>query len=140
MVYHKTNDGRGDEKPKNVFRNDGSFLEMFKKLQETGAVSQEGSSSTTESGGNVNQSQSTETKDKVIQSESKPSVSRFSGMVGKRRGGRVLPTGKVKKVKIEGQVEEEVSPKDAWSLYLAEVKKYKQTTCEEEDKRRPLVK
>lgn len=142
MVYHRSSDGRGDEKPKNVFRNDGSFLEMFKKLQESGAGSQQASSSTTAStdtDGNVNQS--SESKDKsTTPSESKPGSSRISGMVGKRRGGRVLPTGKVKKARVEGQVEEEPAPKDAWSLYLAEVKKYKQSTCEEEGKTRPLVK
>lgn len=59
---------------------------------------------------------------------------------GKRRGGKVLPTGKVKKLKVEPKEEKIEEPKDAWSQYLAEVKKYKETTCEEEGKTRPLVK
>jgi len=29
---------------------------------------------------------------------------------------------------------------DAWSQYMNEVKKYREQSCEEEDKRRPLVK
>lgn len=61
-----------------------------------------------------------------------------AGIVGKRRGGRVLPTGMVKKQKREE--EEEETPKDAWSLYMAEVRKYKEASCEEEGKTRPLVK
>lgn len=64
-------------------------------------------------------------------------------MVGKRRGGRALPTGLVKKAKKgggTGEEEETESPKDAWSQYMAEVKRYKETSCEEEGKTRPLVK
>ena len=64
----------------------------------------------------------------------------LSGIVGKRRGGRVLKTGLVKKVKKEGENEEEKNPKDAWSMYMAEVKKYREASCEEEGKTRPLVK
>ncbi|KAF4519819.1 hypothetical protein B566_EDAN006833 [Ephemera danica] len=64
-------------------------------------------------------------------------------MVGKRRGGRALPTGLVKKAKkgaTVGEDEEVEAPKDAWSQYMAEVKRYKETSCEEEGKTRPLVK
>lgn len=64
----------------------------------------------------------------------------LSGIVGKRRGGRVLKTGLVKKVKKESETEEEKHPKDAWSMYMAEVKKYREASCEEEGKTRPLVK
>lgn len=58
-------------------------------------------------------------------------------MVGKRRGGRILKTGMVAKPKAEQTVEQ---PKDAWSLYMAEVKKYREVCCQEEDNTRPLVK
>lgn len=58
-------------------------------------------------------------------------------MVGKRRGGRILKTGMVAKAKTEQTVDQ---PKDAWSLYMAEVKKYREVCCQEEDNTRPLVK
>lgn len=58
-------------------------------------------------------------------------------MVGKRRGGRILKTGLVAKPKVEQTPEQ---PKDAWSLYMAEVKKYREVCCQEEDNTRPLVK
>lgn len=61
-------------------------------------------------------------------------------IVGKRRGGRVLKTGMVKKVKKVEDGEEDKAPKDAWSMYMAEVKKYREASCEEEGKTRPLVK
>lgn len=93
-------------------RNDGSFLEMFKKMQEITK------------------------KEEVSKQEIKKPILPF---IGKRRGGRVLKTGLVKKAKaIDEQPAE--SPKDAWSLYMQEVKKYRETSCEEERKTRPLVK
>ncbi|XP_063382678.1 serine/arginine repetitive matrix protein 1 [Cydia fagiglandana] len=94
-------------------KNDGSFLEMFKKMQE-------------------------ETK-KI--EEKKPEIKKpVLPFIGKRRGGRVLKTGLVKKAKaIEEQLADN-APKDAWSLYMQEVKKYRETSCEEERKTRPLVK
>ena len=73
--------------------------------------------------------------------EPKPKV--VLPMVGKRRGGRALPTGMVKKARKgpDGTGDEEAeAPKDAWSQYMAEVKRYKETSCEEEGKTRPLVK
>uniref|UniRef100_A0A6M2CTB7 Uncharacterized protein n=1 Tax=Rhipicephalus microplus TaxID=6941 RepID=A0A6M2CTB7_RHIMP len=57
--------------------------------------------------------------------------------VGKRRGGKVLKTGVVHKPKVE---DEEELPKDAWSRYLAEVRKYRERSCDDEEKTRPLVK
>ncbi|XP_052862494.1 RNA-binding protein 25 [Anopheles cruzii] len=58
---------------------------------------------------------------------------------GRRRGGKILKTGMVKKVR---PVEETASdaPNDAWSLYLQEVKKYKSASCDADSKTRPLVK
>jgi hypothetical protein len=61
-------------------------------------------------------------------------------MVGKRRGGRVLKTGMVEKVKKVSDKDDPSKPKDAWSVYLAEVRRYKEASCEEEGKTRPLVK
>ncbi|KAK7870395.1 hypothetical protein R5R35_000557 [Gryllus longicercus] len=122
------------EKVRNVFQNDGSFLEMFKKMQEANKppVSQEE--------GETTEAPSTASKDQPAAPESTASVPKRPplSIVGKRRGGRVLPTGMVKKQKREEEVEE--TPKDAWSLYIAEVRKYKEASCEEEGKTRPLVK
>jgi len=71
--------------------------------------------------------------------ESSKDVVKKAPLVGKRRGGRVLPTGVVKKKRADEEGSEE-KPKDAWSLYMAEVKRYKETSCEEDGKTRPLVK
>jgi hypothetical protein len=115
----------------NVFKNDGSFLELFKKMQEEEAAKK-----------------LLDTKTPTDLSSSKPvpiaeeAPKPPAAMVGKRRGGRVLKTGQVKKPKTEeaGPSCTDVTPKDAWSAYMAEVKKYQSTTCEEEGKNRPLVK
>lgn len=96
-------------------KNDGSFLEMFKKMQEA-------------------------TK-KVEAEEKKPEIKKPAlPFIGKRRGGRVLKTGLVKKAKAIDEQTVDNAPKDAWSLYMQEVKKYRETSCEEERKTRPLVK
>lgn len=96
-------------------KNDGSFLEMFKKMQE-------------------------ETK-KAEVVEKKPEIKKpVLPFIGKRRGGRVLKTGLVKKAKAIDEQTVDNTPKDAWSLYMQEVKKYRETSCEEERKTRPLVK
>lgn len=100
----------------NAFKNDGSFMEMFKKMQE--------------------QMQPAVQKPTTSVLEEK-SVVPPPLMVGKRRGGRILKTGMVAKPKAEQAVEQ---PKDAWSLYMAEVKKYREVCCQEEDNTRPLVK
>lgn len=99
----------------NAFKNDGSFMEMFKKMQEQMQPAQKPMTSVLE-------------EKTVIP----PPL-----MVGKRRGGRILKTGMVAKPKTEQTVEQ---PKDAWSLYMAEVKKYREVCCQEEDNTRPLVK
>lgn len=155
MVYHRSTDrgARSRPKPANAFANDGSFMEMFKKLQEQQAGQPAGSSAS-DGNQNLNDDSSsltnpkegtsgTDTKDSLSSSDSKVASGSkpfCKPLVGKRRGGRFLATGKVKKLKAEGQEEDVTPPKDAWSLYLAEVKKYKQSTCEEEGKTRPLVK
>lgn len=95
-------------------KNDGSFLEMFKKMQEA---------------------------TKKIEEEKKPVIKKpILPFIGKRRGGRVLKTGLVKKAKAIDEQTIDNTPKDAWSLYMQEVKKYRETSCEEERKTRPLVK
>jgi len=112
----------------NVFKNDGSFLELFRKMQEEEAAKklQEGVK---------NPEEEPNVSAPLLEEAPKPPPT----LVGKRRGGRVLPTGQVKKQKSEAEAAQS-SNKDAWSAYMAEVKKYQSTTCEEEGKNRPLVK
>ncbi|TRY95711.1 hypothetical protein DNTS_022114 [Danionella cerebrum] len=61
--------------------------------------------------------------------------------VGKRRGGArlALKTGVVAK-KQKQESEAETGKGDAWTKYMAEVKKYKAHQCGDDDKTRPLVK
>ncbi|RZF35998.1 hypothetical protein LSTR_LSTR005814 [Laodelphax striatellus] len=126
----------------NVFRNDGSFLEMFKRMQEASSSASTATEATATPKTSVSAAATDSKSVPVPDSEGKKSgsVTAKLPMIGKRRGGRVLPTGQVKKVKQEKPEVEEGKPKDAWSQYLAEVKKYRETTCEEEGKTRPLVK
>ncbi|XP_060760393.1 telomerase RNA component interacting RNase-like [Neoarius graeffei] len=107
----------------NAFANDGSFMELFKKKMEEERRRKE-----LEEAGN---GQATEDKKPV-------SVASF---VGKRRGGAklALKTGVVAK-KQKPDSEAETGKGDAWSKYMAEVKKYKAHQCGDDDKTRPLVK
>ncbi|GFR18893.1 hypothetical protein TNCT_658311 [Trichonephila clavata] len=106
----------------NTFANDGSFLELFKKKMEEEAKGE--TSGTSDGEGNKNDD------DKLKKLES--SV--------KRRGNKILKTGMVKKQKTEDPDEEPPPQSDAWTRYMAEVKKYRQQACDEDGKTRPLVK
>ena len=158
MVYHRSegsgsrldmtaNSSPSSSQPaaRNVFRNDGSFLEMFKKMQggtaETAnALGPESSTSKSQSQGPVASSAPENRTARGSDGSSSGSVTKKpQPVVGKRRGGRVLPTGMVKKKKTDDDDDED-KPKDAWSLYMAEVRRYKETSCEEDGKTRPLVK
>lgn len=108
----------------NAFKNDGSFMEMFKKMQ--GAQSQNPAAATS--------STQSISQGHILQEKT---VAPPPLMVGKRRGGRILKTGMVAKPKTEVTADQ---PKDAWSIYMAEVKKYREVCCQEEDNTRPLVK
>lgn len=57
---------------------------------------------------------------------------------GKRRGGKVLKTGMVQKNKTMSQ--EESDAQDAWTMYMKEVKRYKEACCDDDSKTRLLVK
>ncbi|XP_075715218.1 telomerase RNA component interacting RNase [Rhinoderma darwinii] len=108
----------------NLFANDGSFMELFKKKMEA---------STTEN--------KEETK---VPEETKPEPDKRKpvSFVGKRRGGAklALKTGIVAK-KPKTEEEEILTHKGgAWAQYMAEVKKYKAHQCSDDDKTRPLVK
>lgn len=114
MKIEDVDDEESDTESVSVpFKNDGSFLEMFKKMQEEKAKEEAPEVSTPK----------------------KPVLPTF----GKRRGGKVLKTGLVAKVK---NVEEEQGTvaQDAWSVYMKEVRKYKEVHCDDDSKTRPLVK
>ncbi|XP_073421499.1 telomerase RNA component interacting RNase [Dendrobates tinctorius] len=104
----------------NLFANDGSFLELFKKKMEASGSQEEG---------------------REPEERKKPDKRTPTSFVGKRRGGAklALKTGMVtKKPKME---EEILTHKGgAWAQYMAEVKKYKAHQCSDDDKTRPLVK
>ncbi|XP_043322749.1 telomerase RNA component interacting RNase isoform X1 [Cervus elaphus] len=122
----------------NLFANDGSFLELFKRKMEE------------------EQRQRQEEPPPGPQRPDQPATAAAAGpgdpkrkggpgptlsFVGKRRGGNklALKTGIVaKKQKTEDEVL--TSKGDAWAKYMAEVKKYKAHQCGDDDKTRPLVK
>lgn len=98
----------------NNFKNDGSFLELYKKMQEE------------------------QNKTEAAKAEASASEIKIP-TYGKRRGGRVLKTGVVVKSKV-GDDSEGGEPQDPWSIYLKEVKRYKEACCDDDSKTRPLVK
>ncbi|KAJ8251679.1 hypothetical protein GJAV_G00223950 [Gymnothorax javanicus] len=112
----------------NIFANDGSFMEMFKKKMEEERAKRE-----------MEEAQSS-AKEAGQSGEDKKTFS-VTSFVGKRRGGAklALKTGMVaKKQKVDPEVE--AGKGDAWTKYMAEVKKYKAHQCGDDDKTRPLVK
>ncbi|XP_047428877.1 telomerase RNA component interacting RNase [Mugil cephalus] len=113
----------------NVFANDGSFMEMFKKKMEEEKRKKELLQQT---GGGA---RATEQGQSSVEKKAPPVTS----FVGKRRGGVFLKTGIVAK-KQKQDSEAEPGKSDAWSKYMAEVKKYKAHQCGDDDKTRPLVK
>ncbi|XP_008853708.1 telomerase RNA component interacting RNase isoform X1 [Nannospalax galili] len=121
----------------NLFANDGSFLELFKrKMEEEQRQRQE------------EPPPGPQRPDQPASAAAGPGGPKRKGgpgptlsFVGKRRGGNklALKTGIVaKKQKTEDEVL--TSKGDAWAKYMAEVKKYKAHQCGDDDKTRPLVK
>lgn len=121
----------------NLFANDGSFLELFKrKMEEEQRQRQE------------EPPPGPQRPDQPASAAAGPGNQKRKGgpgptfsFVGKRRGGNklALKTGIVaKKQKTEDEVL--TSKGDAWAKYMAEVKKYKAHQCGDDDKTRPLVK
>lgn len=109
-----------DDEPatkENAFKNDGSFLEMFKKMQEEQQKAAEAA------------------KEQASSSESAAMIP----PIAKRRGGRILKTGLVEKAKVIDEFMQG-DGLDAWSVYMKEVKRYKEACCDDDSKTRPLVK
>lgn len=107
-----------------IFANDGSFLEMFKSMQ------------------NIIKSKPIQV---TLQPQIMPAVPTTSAVPRqpvptiKRRGGKILKTGIVQK---QRNIEEtdDAQPTDSWNAYLKEVKRYKNVTCGDDNITRPLVK
>ncbi|KAK9978556.1 hypothetical protein ABG768_020302 [Culter alburnus] len=121
----------GAPKAANAFANDGSFMEMFKKKMEE----EERRKRETE------EQEKTKSPAPAGQAAQDKKPCSVSSIVGKRRGGArlALKTGMVaKKQKLDSEVE--AGKGDAWTKYMAEVKKYKAHQCGDDDKTRPLVK
>ncbi|XP_017134620.1 uncharacterized protein LOC108150824 [Drosophila miranda] len=108
------------------FANDGSFLDIFKKMQEEqNTVARE----SIRAGGEVAPYIVTA----AVDAPAPPPL-----CVGRRRGGRILKTGRVPK--LQDRAKKKVDPKDFWSVYLAEVEKYNTTCCEKAEGHPNLVK
>ncbi|KAF7248984.1 Telomerase RNA component interacting RNase, partial [Varanus komodoensis] len=138
----------------NVFANDGSFLELFKRRMEEAAAAG-GKSGPGTGGAGAEKQKETEPRPEPPGEHEPPGKKRSGSalsfaritvavfypftQVGKRRGGSklALKTGVVaKKQKTEDEVL--TSKGDAWAKYMAEVKKYKAHQCSDDDKTRPL--
>lgn len=96
------------------FANDGSFMEQFKKMQDEYKLQQE------------------------LERKRLLNEARLKSLPARRRGGKILKTGIVAKSKVSDDGTE--STADPWSLYLKEVQKYKNASCDSDSKTRPLVK
>ena len=125
----KSNEAEGSTNGANKFANDGSFMAMFLKMQQSDANTP---NSTTKS------DTLPTTSSTNIDRKLKPvtNVPQTGTNVLKRR--KPLKVGVIKKTRNED--EEEEAPKDAWSKYMSEVKKYKEKYGDDSDKNRPLVK
>lgn len=110
------------EPTQTMFANDGSFLDFFKKMQEQQQEQIQ----------QANSGNSLATFNKVLEPKKPP-------VFGKRRGGKILKTGIVEKKKPVDDPADN-SATDAWSLYMQEVKRYKNVSCDVDNKTRPLVK
>ncbi|XP_014118550.1 PREDICTED: uncharacterized protein C19orf43 homolog [Pseudopodoces humilis] len=125
----------------NVFANDGSFLELFKRKMEAEEQQREReAAAAAEASGGGGGGGGTGLGPQRGAEGAKRSGGALS-FVGRRRGGNklALKTGVVAK---KQKTDEEVltSKGDAWAKYLAEVQKYKAHQCSDDDKTRPLVK
>ncbi|XP_050442599.1 telomerase RNA component interacting RNase [Adelges cooleyi] len=132
--------GYSNQQTQNAFKNDGSFLEVFKRFQEQQQQqqSQQPLPSKVEVVETPSSVASPAASSDTTKTEKRTESQKSLPIIGKRKN-KVLKTGIVKKVKPD---DEKKSPKptDAWSLYLDEVKRYQETVGEQDNKTRPLVK
>lgn len=131
-----------------AFANDGSFMDMFKRMQqesEAAAAAAAADAAQTEvvadGGGGVGVMASGSGVNRKAAAAAATEVRRAVGpMFGKRRGGKILKTGIVEKKKPIEDLSADAAPGDAWSQYMKEVKRYKAVSCDVDNKNRPLVK
>lgn len=138
LTQHLAREGKVYPPPKPqashpIFANDGSFLETFKRLQEQ----QQHHFQQFHHQQQIHlphHQMPVEQHQQVVEKKQIPQPS-----YGKRRGVKILKTGIVAKQKI---IDETVTDptNDTWAMYLQEVKKYKNVSCDADTKTRPLVK
>lgn len=117
-----------------VFANDGSFLEIFKKMQQQQTFVQQQVGETMQIHAVPTPPVAPVAPAPPVHHPPPPQLPIF----GRRRGGKILKTGVVAKPKASTDTDTG-DVKDFWSIYLREVKKYKSTACESDSKTRPLV-
>lgn len=131
-----------NQQAQNAFKNDGSFLEVFKRFQQQ--QQQQTPQHQPKLEVQVLQTSSSSAATAAVAttlpvvSEKRSETPKTLPIVGKRKN-KALKTGIVKKVKPDDE-KKSSKPKDAWSLYLDEVKRYQETVGEQDSKTRPLVK
>ncbi|XP_025206094.1 telomerase RNA component interacting RNase-like isoform X1 [Melanaphis sacchari] len=142
-----------NQQAQNAFKNDGSFLEIYQRLQQQQQQQQQKAklaelpildlqvsqtSSTPSAASNCSTTTTTTSTTSAVASEKRSETLKTMPIIGKRKN-KALKTGVVKKIKPDD--EKKLSkPTDAWSLYLDEVKRYQETVGEQDNKTRPLVK
>lgn len=124
-----------NQQAQNAFKNDGSFLEVFKRFQQQQQqIPQQSNSEVI-----ISQTSSSSVATTLVAAPEKRSETlKTLPIIGKRKN-KALKTGIVKKVKPDDE-KKPSKPTDAWSLYLDEVKRYQETVGEQDNKTRPLVK
>lgn len=125
-----------------IFKNDGSFLEIFKKTIQQQQTTTPSTSPLSPS--SINATAATAAaKEPLIKPAIAAAATTTNPVVPilpvKRRGAKILKTGIVQKKRIIEEAEEPQST-DSWSTYLKEVKRYKTVTCSDDNITRSLVK
>jgi len=131
-----------NQQAQNAFKNDGSFLEVFKRFQQQQQQTPQQTKSEIKelkiSPSIAAVTTTTTTSTVGVVSEKRLEMLKTLPIIGKRKN-KALKTGIVKKVKPDDD-KKQSKPTDAWSLYLDEVKRYQETVGEQDNKTRPLVK
>lgn len=132
-----------NQQAQNAFKNDGSFLEVFKRFQQQQQTPQQSISEVQfaqapTSSAPVDAATTAAATTLAVASEKRSEPLKILPIIGKRKN-KALKTGIVKKIKPDDDKKPSKST-DAWSLYLEEVKRYQETVGEQDNKTRPLVK
>lgn len=120
-----------------VFANDGSFIEIFKKMQQAQQSVPAAAVGIMKPVHTLAEA-STSTAAAYVAASAAGKPAPPPPIVGRRRGGKILKTGLVAKPKAQG--DDSNDPKDFWTIYLREVNKYKNNACDSDGGTRPLVK